>query len=396
MKGKDKPKEELQDDLDTLRLRVAELETADLERKCVEDALKESEAQKRAILDASIDRIRLVDNNMKIIWANKTTLELNMSPEDVIGKTCHKLFINQDKPCKGCPNIRARQTGKIERCVIHKPRVKGIEGETYWDLYIVPLKNEAGDIVSFFQIARNITDQIQAEKRIHTLTHDLIKAQEEERQKISRDLHDRVAQDLSTLKIGYDTLFDNHPEIPVEIKQKVVRLTGILQGAINAVRDLAYGLRPPGLDQLGLIRTVFQYCEDFSDKNGVDIDFHSAGMDDLNLDFDTEINLYRMIQESLNNVKKHADAGHVVIRLVASFPNIILRIEDDGKGFDMEKRLATATTEKRMGLQSMQERVSLLNGKMGIQSHPMSGTKIFIEIPCKEKKNGSEKKHTDY
>jgi signal transduction histidine kinase len=119
----------------------------------------------------------------------------------------------------------------------------------------------------------------------------------------------------------------------------------------------------------------------------VSVDFYSAGMKDLQLDFDTEINLYRLIQEGLNNIKKHAQAGHVVIRLVASSPNIILRIEDNGKGFDVERRLARSLKEKRMGLSSMEERVSLLEGKMNIRSRPSKGTKILIEVPCRERQD---------
>ncbi|MBW1835519.1 MAG: PAS domain-containing protein, partial [Deltaproteobacteria bacterium] len=156
-------KEKRIDELNILRHRIKALEQSDLQCKRMENALRESELHKRAILDASIDRIRHVDKNLRILWANKTTLALDMSPEDVIGQTCHKLFVGKDTPCKGCPNLKARETGQIEQAVIHKPHVKGIVGETYWDLYIVPLKDEAGAIKTFFQVARNITDQKQAE-----------------------------------------------------------------------------------------------------------------------------------------------------------------------------------------------------------------------------------------
>ena len=108
-------------------------------------------------------------------------------------------------------------------------------------------------------------------------------------------------------------------------------------------------------------------------------------MKDLKLDFDTEIHLYRLIQEGLNNIKKHANADHVVIRLVASSPNIILRIEDNGQGFDVKRRLARSFKEKRLGISSMEERVSLLEGTMSIKSQPSKGTSLFIEVPCKER-----------
>jgi signal transduction histidine kinase len=135
---------------------------------------------------------------------------------------------------------------------------------------------------------------------------------------------------------------------------------------------------------------------DFSEKSQLSIDFDSAGMDNIELDCDTEINLYRMVQEGLNNIRNHADASNVVIRLIVSFPNIILRIEDDGRGFDVKERLAQATKEKRMGLRSMKERVGLLEGKMKVRSRPGEGTKIFIEVPYKESKSGSKENHIDH
>jgi PAS domain S-box-containing protein len=357
-------------------------------RKHAKEALRESEAQKRAILDASIDRIRYIDKDMRIIWANKTTAEAsNMSPEDLVGQLCFRLFLGRDTPCEECPTKKSQETGRLERAVIRYPRVRGIEGESYWDNYSVPIKNEAGDIVSFIQIARNITDQKRAEEHIRTLTHELIKAQERERQKISCELHDSVAQNLATAKIICETLFVNQPTVPREIRHRVSELSKILHGSITAVRDLAYDLRPSGLDQLGLIQTTFQYCEDFSEKTGLSVDFSSAGMDDLKMDSDTEINLYRLVQEGLNNVRKHAEATRSIVKLVLSLSNIILRIEDNGKGFDAKDRWVTASQEKQLGLTSMEERVSLLGGTMTIQSSPMRGTKIFIKVPYEREKD---------
>jgi PAS domain S-box-containing protein len=359
-------------------------------RKRMEESLRQSESQKRAILDASIDRIRYIDKDMKIIWANKTTaMEISISSEELVGHTCYELFVGRDTPCKGCPTVIARETGKIERAIMYQSEVEGIEGESYWDTYCVPIKNDAGDIESFIQIARNITDQKRAEEHINILTQELMRTQESERQRISRDLHDNVAQELSAVKIGCETLFDNQPNITPEIRKRMSQMSIMLHEVIKAVRDLSYYLRPSGLDEMGLVQTIFQYCHDFSENNGITVDFHSAGMKDLKLDFDTEINLYRLIQEGLANIKKHAEADHVTIRLVAAFPNIILRIEDNGKGFDVQKRLATLSEEKRMGIRSMEQRAKLLQGEMEIQSKPMQGTKISIVLPYKDNKDES-------
>jgi len=203
--------------------------------------------------------------------------------------------------------------------------------------------------------------------------------------RLSHDLHDHLAQDLSAIKIGCELLFDDLPEISPIIRERFLKLSKMLQEAIITVRDLTYNLRPPLLDQFGLAQTLFQYCEDFGEKNRITIDFKTAGMEGLRLDFNTEINLYRLVQESLNNVKKHAAASRVIIRLVISFPNIILRVEDNGKGFNVREKMGNAISGKHLGIQGMKERTGLLNGKINIRSNPGEGTKIFIEMPWKEK-----------
>ncbi len=223
-----------------------------------------------------------------------------------------------------------------------------------------------------------------AELQIHTLTRELLKAQDEERKKISNYLHDYVAQDLSTLRIGCQTMLLDHPDAPSSIKLKTAEMAEVLQRSIATIRDLAYDLRPPGLDQLGLIAAIYMLCEDFQKKTDIQVDFNSAGIEQLNLDMDTQINFYRLIQEGLNNIRKHAEATKVSIRLVSSFPKIILRIQDNGKGFNVEERMAAAINEKRMGLRSMQERVNLLEGQMSVLSIMNKGTKISIEIPTQQ------------
>ena len=148
-----------------LEQKVKKIEKEPLERKQTEEALRESEAQKKAILDASIDRIRLVDTDMRIIWANKTTTrELHMAPEDLRGRFCYEVFVGRDTPCPECPTTKALTSGTIEHAILHQHDSQGIEGETHWDNYSVPLKNESGAIESFMQITRNITEQVRSEK----------------------------------------------------------------------------------------------------------------------------------------------------------------------------------------------------------------------------------------
>jgi signal transduction histidine kinase len=113
---------------------------------------------------------------------------------------------------------------------------------------------------------RDISERILAEDKIRALTQELIKIQENERNRIARYLHDHVAQDLSTLKIGLETLFDEPQKLTPEKKKKISEISRVLQESISSVRDLSYDLRPPGMEQLGIGRTVYQYCEDFAES----------------------------------------------------------------------------------------------------------------------------------
>jgi len=145
----------------------AELKQEISEHKQTEEALRESEAQRKAILDSSIDNIRLVDTDMRIIWANKTTTrQPNIAPEDLVGQPCYKIFFDRDAPCAGCPSKKAVTSGNIEHAIMHHQYLKGIEGKTYWDNYSVPIKNESGDTVNLIQIARNITEQVLSEQAL--------------------------------------------------------------------------------------------------------------------------------------------------------------------------------------------------------------------------------------
>jgi signal transduction histidine kinase len=235
----------------------------------------------------------------------------------------------------------------------------------------------AGAIIT----SHNVTLLKQSELQIRSLTQELFKTQELERQRIARDLHDNVAQNLVALKLSFETLFDKNPEVSVEIRQSVSEFSERLRDSISKVRSITYNMQPLSLEQLGLAHAVDSFCDDYEKNNDLSVDCSYVGLEKLALDFDTQINVYRFVQEAMNNVSKHAEAGNVKVRLIGSHPDLIIRIEDDGKGFDVENRMTEALGEKRMGLRSMSERVNLLNGHFEIQSQENRGTKIFARIP---------------
>jgi PAS domain S-box-containing protein len=343
--------------------------------RTMEAALRENEEMTRTLLDASRDSVVMLKPDGTILLVNEMMAKNLLSAADKLrGKDIFKLLR---------PENIAEGRRRIQRAAQNKE--PDIYEDTFFGhhfvLYIHPIRDNGETIERIAVFARDITDLKKAEKHIHSLSQELIKVQENERQRISRDLHDNVAQELASLKIGCDMLFEEAHVYPPELVRKVETISKGIHHTIMDVRNLAYDLRPPGLDQLGLIRTINNYCDDFASRNAISVDFFSAGMSGLYLNPDTEINLYRIVQEALHNIQKHSGADRVVVRIIASYPTIILRIEDNGKGFDKKVRLERSFAEKRMGVRSMEERASLLQGKIDIRSQVGKGTKIMVEIP---------------
>ncbi|WP_319541527.1 PAS domain S-box protein [uncultured Pseudodesulfovibrio sp.] len=231
------------------------------------------------------------------------------------------------------------------------------------------------------QLKAQAEERDKARQRILVLTQELIRIQEDERQRIARDLHDNVAQDLSSIMLKMETLFDDHTCVDGRLRQRGESVADILKKAIASVRDIAYGLRPPALAQLGLVKSLQNLCLEEGNKHGFIVDFVATGIENIFLDFDSEINIYRMVQEAVRNIVRHAQADSVTVRLVKSHPDIFIRIEDNGKGFMVQERKSIALTEKRMGLRSMEERARLIGGSMEIQSLVGTGTRILFRLP---------------
>jgi len=363
------------------------------ERK-LKQALERSEARFKEIFAQSPIGIQLYDGNGLLLEVNQSHLKMFgiVNAAHIKGL---KLFDDPNLPSEVKAKLLEGQTVRYEvpfdfeqvkKLRLYETTKSGI---IYLHIMITPIRQTRDHGAGGYMVqVQNITTRKRSEEHIRMLSQQVIRALESERHRLSCDLHDNLAQDLSTLKISLDTLFDDQPDTPVEKRQRVSQLSKMVKRTITDVRNLAYDLRPSSLDQLGLVETVFQYCEDFCKRNALKVDFFSVGLDNIRLHPDIEIALYRLIQEGLSNIQKHAEASHVTIRLSASFPHVILRIEDNGKGFDLEERLEAAFMEKRMGFRIMEERAALLDGKMKMESRPNQGTKILVEIPYKEKRIG--------
>jgi len=355
------------------------------EREQAERQLRDSERRHRMIIDTMPVLIHAHDESGKYIYWNKESERvLGYAADDVVQDSDFRRSLYPDPELRSY--VGRMHTDSFSDFVVDMVTAWGDTRTIRWST-VQHASPEPG--WTSWETGIDVTEAKKAELRIHTLTHELMRAQENERQRIALDLHDNVAQNLSSLKISFETLFDGlNGSADPELRRRLAVLSRNLQVCIASVRDLSYDLRPSGLDQLGLVKSLDQFCRELSALSGMDIAVNAAGMDNLEPDPDIEINLYRLAQEALRNAVRHSCADRVRVKLVASSPHILMRVEDDGQGFNVARRKGEAVEERRMGLQSMEERAKLLLGEFTVTSVVDKGTRIFVKVPYKEKRRG--------
>jgi signal transduction histidine kinase len=205
----------------------------------------------------------------------------------------------------------------------------------------------------------------------------LVSAQEDERKRIARDLHDQLGQQMTALRLKLEAtrkLCDDNDEICGKLDE-----IQLIARDIDADVDfLAWELRPAALDDLGLSVSLKRYVKEWTQHSGITAEFHSAGIEQIRLISEAETNLYRIAQEAFNNIWKHARANHASALLERRENSVVLIVEDNGKGFDVEDK---NNRNKGIGLIGMQERATLIGGTLEIESAPNQGTTIFVRVP---------------
>jgi signal transduction histidine kinase len=207
-----------------------------------------------------------------------------------------------------------------------------------------------------------------------TLARRLLSVQDEERQRIARDLHDNVGQQITSLRLMLDVM--SMAPLDDAVRDRVARSLSIVEELDRHLDFITSGLRPASLD-LGLTVAIEQFVGEWSSTLGVASDVSSVGMDDgLRLTPDVEIHLYRVTQEALNNVAKHAGATSVSVSLERMDSTVVLTISDDGRGFKAESDQISG-----LGLVGMRERAQIVHGSIDIRSAPGKGTTVCLHVP---------------
>jgi signal transduction histidine kinase len=225
-------------------------------------------------------------------------------------------------------------------------------------------------------LEREVRERRLDERQIKSLFRRLVSTQEEERRRIARDIHDQLGQQMTALRMRLDALHAR-TATSADLREAVERSQELAVELDQCIDFLTWELRPSALDHLGLAASLRGLVRSWAERFGIEAEFECSAPEDIRLPPEVEANVYRLVQEALHNIVKHAAARHVSVLLSHRAGQAILVIEDDGRGFHVDEPAAN----RGLGLISMRERATLVGGEIEIDSAPGRGTSIFVKVP---------------
>ncbi|QEG27869.1 Oxygen sensor histidine kinase NreB [Gemmata obscuriglobus] len=381
------------------------------ERREAEDAVRASEERLRLILESATDFaiITLDAGRAVTTWSPGAEATFGFTAGEMMGRPGDLLFTPEDR-ASGAPEqeaTEARETGRAaeERWHVRK------DGSRFWASGVLaPLGTDGAN--GFVKVLRDLTERKRAEdelrrardelelrvaerttelaaaldaletemQRRRDLVRRLGTAQEDERQRVARDLHDTVGQLMAGLALAFKAV-EQSGALPAAAVTRLADAQRVMNELGREVHGLAVRLRPTALDDFGLEAALAQLVTEWSGRTGVPAEFHASGLARLPREIETAV--YRVVQEALTNVAKHANATTAGVAVARPDGFVSVVIEDDGAGFD-----PLAPPKGRLGLLGMRERVELLGGSIDIESSPGAGTTVTVQIPVAQ--NGGE------
>jgi signal transduction histidine kinase len=273
-----------------------------------------------------------------------------------------------------------------ERMPLAPPRIVGRTYDTVEESYALletKMVERATELARANEmLSASIAERSQAEDERKTLQRQLAAAEEAERGRLSRELHDQLGQHLTAIALGlHEVASMVRPGSPA--RERLSALQELTTLLTRDARYLAIELRPPELDDVGLESAMASYVDQWSHRYGITADLQSTGIVRFHYPADVSTALYRILQEALTNVAKHAEARQVSVILEHADDELRLIIEDDGKGFDWDAAMRRASDERRMGLLGMRERASIVGGTLTVESSPGHGATMYVRVPVR-------------
>ncbi len=383
------------------------------ERKRTEDALRESEERVRLVVESAADfAIFTIDPEGRITsWNTAAQHMFGYRESEVLGRHTRIIYIEEDRAAE-VPEKEMKVALEAGRAADERWHQRADETRLFVSGVMTPLRS-GGRVVGYTKIARDLTARKQMEEDLRTAreelethvrerTHELaaanaalvremeersqseelrvrllrqlVSVQEEERRRISRELHDQLGQEVTALGLRLAEI-KRATELTEATRRQIQIMEDIVKALDSDVDFLVWELRPTGLDDLGLSEAVSDYAERWSKYVGLPVETNSQLSSRLRPE--TETVLYRIVQEALNNIAKHARAKSVKIKLEEAGGMVSLEVTDDGVGFDP----GIPPDSSALGLLSMRERAALVGGSASVQSRPGVGTVVSVRVP---------------
>ncbi len=344
------------------------------ERECsVAEALRVSEKSYRDLFENASDAIWVHDLNGKILAVNGALSRLTGYEREALIGAGVSTFL----PEHGLDKMDREFHDRVlrgENVPIYEQELVKKDGGIVIVQIGTSLTTREGEPFAFQHVARDITEQKRVQDNLRLYVQKVSEAQEAERKRIARELHDETAQQLVVVSRHLDDFAHNKSKLSIgDIREEVRK-------ALEGVRHFSQELRPSILDDLGLIPAIKWLASDVTKNYNITVDTEIAGTQ-RQLPPQAELMLFRITQETLNNMRRHAQATRAGIRLEFADHTIKLTVSDNGKGFELPARVGDLARSGKLGLAGMQERAELLGGTLSIDSQPGKGTKITVEVP---------------
>ena len=349
------------------------------EAKTLESVMFQSMKDWNDIFYSLTDLVTIHDLDFNIIHANAEAKKiLHLPPLTVKRVKCFHYYHGTSCPPDGCPSCETIRTGQASTVELFEPHLgKHIE------IRALPRFGPRRQMKGVIHIVRDISQRKESEERLRksreklrNLTAHLHSVREEERKHIAREIHDELAQALTALKMDVFWMKKRLPDDNGVLLQKAQTMSGLIDTTIQSVQRIASELRPGLLDDLGLQEAVQWHTREFQDRTGIRCELAFEGEWE-GLDPDRSITIFRVFQEALTNVARHAEATSVEMSCQATDRCVKIRIRDDGRGISREE----SADPKSFGIIGIRERVHYWGGSVSIQGAPGEGTTIKVSIP---------------
>ena len=351
------------------------------ERQKAKEALEISEQRLSLVYNSAIDPMWLIHiagkNQFIFEGINKSFTQVTgLRKEQVLGFPIEQVMPESSHELVRTKYNQAIQTGEV---IDYVEVAMHPAGQKVGEIRVIPVKDNTGNVIKLVCIANDITEKRSLQRQLdaerddfnNRITAAAVKGQEKERGNVSRELHDNVNQVLTTIKLYIELCISNS----IDSKEILPKCANLLNETINEIRDLSKRLSAPSLGDIGLNETLRELCESVEVTKKVRIKLDTSAVVCNHIDSDLHLAVYRIAQEQLTNILKHANSKKVLMKLELDDAMLRLTIRDYGKGFDMN------STKAGIGLTNMRSRAEMLNGSVEISSEIGKGSTLVAEIP---------------